>query len=200
MHVQPTARHSSHCSHLLPHTIMAVALPHPAGLDPQHQSNISVLLTPSGLKSAHGAQCSASSLWQIIVCILIYWLNTVLWTAKIRSHAFCCDKGAWGQVPRLPKNHHFFLFICDSIFSRKYITCKFSDRMYTVAIKNLIMSLSDFYKPSLTKEKYPSFQSHALFVSSLLAVCSVVNKYSQGWSRGKIKFHQKSLLDTLRAH
>ena len=141
MHVQPTARHSSHCSHLLPHTIMAVALPHPAGLDPQHQSNISVLLTPSGLKSAHGAQCSASSLWQRSVWILIYWLNTVLWTAKIRSHAFCCDKGAWGQVPRLQKNHHFFLFICDSIFSHKYITCKFSDGMYTVAIKNLIMSL-----------------------------------------------------------
>ena len=69
--------------------------------------------------------------------------------------------------------------VCDTIFSQhKYMTCKFSNGMYRVAIrystqKSDHVSLPDFYKPSLTREKYPSLHNHTLFMSSLFGAADV---------------------------
>lgn len=46
---------------------------------------------------------------------------------------------------------------------------------WDIQLKNLVMSLLDFRKTSLNREKYPSFHSHALFVLWLLAVCTPVS-------------------------
>jgi len=136
-------------------------------------------------------QCQLK-LWQISLWIFIDKLNTVLWTAKKLEFE--------NNFQDCQQIIIFFWFICNSIFSQhKYSTCRFSNGMNRVAIHNLIMSLPDFCKPSLTRESYPSLHSHILFVSSLLAVCMYVNNCFQGWSTGRIKFHQKTLANTWRA-
>lgn len=102
------------------------------------------------------------------------------------------------------KNPNFFWFICDSFSSwHKYMTCKFSNEMHRVAIRYSTekldhVSLLDFHKPSFIREKYPSLHSHSLSMSSLLAVRIFVNNCFQRWITGRIKFHQKSLTNTLR--
>ena len=63
------------------------------------------------------------------------------------------------------------------------ITSKFSNGMQRVAIryptqKFINVSLSDFYKLSLSGEKkYPLLHSRILFMSSLLAVCTSVSNH-----------------------
>ena len=68
--------------------------------------------------------------------------------------------------------YHLLCYICNSIFSQhKYMTCKFSNELYSTAIKysskkNAIVSLySAFIIHHI--EKYPLLHSHTLFMPSL---------------------------------
>lgn len=66
-----------------------------------------------------------------------------------------------------------FRCMCDSIFRQhKYTTCTFPNGMDRAAIRQSTqksdhVSLSDFHKPCLSKEKQPSLHSPALFTSLL---------------------------------
>ena len=72
------------------HATMALSWPHWAPIA-QQQPNIGLLLMLSGLKPGHREGSAALcwlKWWQIVVCILIPWLNTVLWTVKNRQPCF----------------------------------------------------------------------------------------------------------------
>ena len=82
------------------------------------------ILTAFKMKSNYGK----IKLWQIISCIFICWLSTVLWAAK-------------NMLPNLWKEieNRFWDFWKGSSFfeyQRKYIICKFSNWMYRVAIRH----------------------------------------------------------------
>ena len=85
------------------------------------------------------------------------------------------------------KNHHFFfLYICDSIFSwHKYITCTFSNEVCRVAVSHSgqrfdLVSLLDFDKVCLNREKYPMLHNHALFTSLLFdSMCTCEQLFSR---------------------
>ena len=67
-----------------------------------HQCSCSRRYLQSGMSTpGHGVEVMQCQLkfWQISLCILIHWLNTVLW--KIGSHVFHFDRGIWEQVSRL---------------------------------------------------------------------------------------------------
>jgi len=166
----------------MPRAIVAVALPHRVSWpSPRHtpiaqQQPNNQCEVGTGPKSGHGEgalQCLLK-LWQIIVCILICWLNTVLGTAKKYAALLSIlVKEFKKRFQSCQKNHQFFflyIYIFDSICSWcKYITWKCSSGRYRVAVRYSTqkfgrVSLPDFYKPYLNREKYPSLLNHALFM------------------------------------
>ena len=100
---------------------------------------LSVLLSPFWLKWGHregsAVQCWLKQ-WQIIICILTHWLNAMLWTVK---NAQLCFMFWWRSSKicfKIAKNIHIYIYVCDTVCSwYKYITCKFSNGMYRVAIE-----------------------------------------------------------------
>lgn len=77
------------------------------------------------------AQCWVQR-WPITVCVVIHWLNTVLRAAENTQQGFAFWWRNLSMCFRIAeKNHWFFGYIWDSIFSQcKCITCKFSNGMY----------------------------------------------------------------------
>lgn len=142
-------------------------------------------------------------------CILIHWLNTVLWTVK--NMQLCVllliKEFKNGFQDWQKKKSQFFLYVCSSIFSlHKCIIYKYSNGVYRVAVrcstqKSVHVSLQDLHKPCFSREKYPSASpSHLYSCYCFLAQCTIVNNCFKGWPTGRVKFHQKLLTNTLRAH
>ena len=59
--------------------------------------------------------------------------------------------------------------------------------------------LPDFPKLYLTRERYPLLHNHTLFNSSLFGSIHICEQLSS-IKYSKIKYHQKSLMNPLRAH
>lgn len=101
--------------------------------------------------------------------------------------------------------HLGFLCICNSFSVNINTFCANSEMKRIVTIgystKKLDrVSLPDFHKTYLTREKHPLIQSRILLISLLLALPTFMNNHFQGWSTGRGKFHQNSLRSTLRIH
>lgn len=56
------------------------------------------------------------------------------------------------------------------------------------------ISLLDFISPMLAEKNFPCFTIMSYSCYHSLVLCTFVNSCFQRWSKGKIKFHQKSLL------
>jgi len=98
------------------------------------------------------------------------------------------------------------VYICETIFSwYKHTPWKFSSGMYGIVIrystsKSDHVSLQDIHNPCLSREIYPLLHSHTVFMSSLFGRTHIMNKDCQRGRTGRLQFHQKSLLHTLRPH
>ena len=106
------------------------------------------------------------------------------------------------------KKSSFFIYIFKIQFFRqhKYNTCKFSNGMYRVVvrystqIKKLIMFLyQTFVRLVLPEKIIPHFTIMSYLCHYYLAVRTFVDNSFQGWSMARVKFHQKSLINTFRA-
>ena len=146
--------HKSLCGPPLSCTIIAASLQHWAAQPaPKHQPY--VLLTPSGLKLGHRAQCGASS---------NYGKYGLGWTQfceqrRVCSCAFYFDTRIWEKVSRLKKK------IFAAPFSVNINTLSADVQSECVKLQSKNWScLPDFYKTSLTKQQYPSLHNHALFM------------------------------------
>ena len=104
------------------------------------------------------------------------------------------------------KKKNLFLYICNSIFSQhKYITCEFSNWMYSVAIRHSTQKsdcVSSLNFTRLIREKYPLFYNQALVTSSLFSsmyVCEQLFSRMKQW-KNKIssKVSDKHLKSSLR--
>lgn len=121
----------------------AIPAPHNHGSSaPQHQLDCIAPWASLGWAQGWGVGQGQLTWWTVTGWVLIHWLNIILQTAKICSHAFLFGKGIWEQVSRLPKKSSLFCFICNSIFSQhKYIICKVSNGMFGAGNKNVTVSL-----------------------------------------------------------
>ena len=140
--------------------------------------------------------------WLITVCIVVHGLNTVMWTVKNMHLDFHSDKGIWEQASRLLEKTSFFFYVCNSVFGQpKYISCEFSNGMHRAVIRHSTRkfdpdSLPDFSKTSLNRLRYPLFHNHTLLTSLLLGnMCTSKEMLSRMKHK---KFHQKSLMSTMR--
>lgn len=89
----------------------------------------------------------------------------------------------------------FFWYICGFFFNwRKYITCEFSNGMYTVAVghptqRKIWSSLYQiFMSPVLILKNTSHFTTIPYSCHFLLAVHTSVNSYCQGWNIGRVTF------------
>ena len=145
----------------------------------QQQPDTGVQLTLSWLKPGHRestVQCQLK-LWQMIVCNL---------------------RIGFRIAKKLP------IHVCNSIFCQyKYITWKFSDGIYRDAIiystKKIDMSLyQTLISPLISERNTPQFTIMPYSCHRFLAVRTFVNTYFEGWSTVRVKFCQKSLMNTLK--
>ena len=164
----------------------------------QHQSNISVLLTPSGLKPGHDVQCSVK-LWQISLRIFIQQLNTVLWAAKNLQPCFLLWYGNLEICFKIAKKNLLAYFWLSFQLTEIYNLQIFKWNAWHCNWNHDHVSLSELYKPPHTREKQPSLHSHTLVMSLLFGRTYFVTNCCEGWSTVRGKFHQKTLMHTLRA-
>ena len=121
--------------------------------------------------------------WCLTNVIHFTWESNLTVSEVQFSHC-CCAMYKWDELRPVQSTAHRLqdcfqssAHICwadISIFSwHKYIPCKFSNAAYRVATDIHLkekcdhVSFPDLDKPSLIREKYPSFHSHALCMSSL---------------------------------
>lgn len=98
-----------------------------------------------------------------------------------------------------------FWHMCDSIFRQhKYTTCTFPNGMDRAAIRQSTQKSDHVYQtfisPVLAKRNSPRFTVLLYSHHCFLALCTSVNSRFQGWSKGKMKFNQNSLMSTLWPH
>lgn len=62
------------------------------------------------------------------------------------------------------------------------------------------VSLPDFHKPFLTRKEYPPLHNHALSMSLLFGSIDICEQLRQRQSTGRVKFQQKSLMNSVRTH
>ena len=93
------------------------------------------------------------------------------------------------------KKKNLFLYICNSIFSQhKYITCEFSNWMYSVAIRHSTQKsdcVSSLNFTRLIREKYPLFYNQALVTSSLFSSMYVCEQLFSRMKQWKNKISSK---------
>lgn len=166
--------------------MVPMALPCPAGWPSprcaptaQQQPKTGMQLALSWAETKAGCSAVLTQLCQIIVYLLIYCVNTDLWTAKkqnkiiIRSPCFSFWQRNLRNGFKIAEKIIICLHICDFVFNQhKYNTWKISNGMYKVAIRystqgKIWSCLPDFKKPYLSRENYPSLHSHTLFLSLL---------------------------------
>ena len=61
-----------------------------------------------------------------------------------------------------------------------------------------IFFMKTFIRSLLPEKNIPRFTITPYLCHLFLAVCTFVNNYFQSWNTGIVKFHQKSLMNTLR--
>lgn len=126
-HIQPAAWPSQPCDTWCPTPRWQQLFP-PSGLawpwtrtHCSQQPKVSAWWALSGLKPGHGkgAVQRSPKWWQILVCTVIHWLNTVLRTAKNRQPCVPWKEFENRFQGRLPKKKdQFFFIIWDSVFSQ----------------------------------------------------------------------------------
>ena len=96
--------------------------------------------------------------WQIMLCILVHWLNILLWTVKNMQPCF----PLWWRYSeagfKITKEIHFFILVTSFSVDINTFVYEISNVVYRVIIKYSTknfdhVSLPDLYKPSLTREK-----------------------------------------------
>lgn len=196
-------------SNLQPGTVHSVATPYPTASWLQlfvlsgsaqpcaraHHSatNISVQSNPPGLKPGHSAVPTHAMGNQFIHFDILAEYSPVS-RKETGSYAFI-NKSIWGQVSMLPKTCHFFCMSLTPIsvrmntWSAHFQTYRLTVRFSTQNLDHV--SLLNCHDLPLIREKYPSLHCHTLFVSLLLAVCSLVNNCFQRWSTEKNKISSK---------
>lgn len=134
----------------LPYPVMAAVPPaKQPGLAPQHNPNFGVLLTLPGLKPGQSAvitQPTANRFMHFDTLAMHSPVNSRKYVAVLSILIKQFEKNfqdGW-------KKSSIFHFICNAIFGRlKYITSEFSNWMWKVVIKNLIVFLYQiFISPS----------------------------------------------------
>ena len=87
---------------------------------------------------------------------------------------------------------------------QKYIIYEFSNGMYRFAVRHSTQKSDHisllFKSPIITERNISHFTVTAYSHHHFLEACIFVNNCFQGWSTGRVKFNQKSLMNTFRAH
>jgi len=130
-----------------------------------------------------------------------HWVSTPLLCAELPTTRPGCPNPypAWSWMPSGMGHPQPPWATCSN--KHKCVTCEFSNGMYRIAIKNLVTSLyQTFVRPLLPERSIPPFTIMPYSCHCFVAVHAFVNSCFEGWRTGEVKFHQKSLLNTLRAH
>ena len=134
-----------------------------------------------------------------MICIVIHWLNTVLWTEKNMLPSFVLIKEIGNRYQDCQKNDQLvfanpFSVAINTLSANSQI--EGIECIECIQLKNLIMSLYQTFISSLLPEQnIPHFTITPCSCHSFLAVCTFVNS-CQGWSTGRVKFHKKSVKNT----
>ena len=104
------------------------------------------------------------------------------------------------------RNHHFFWCICNyTLVNTDTLSADFQmgcmGLQSDIQLKNQIMSLyQTFLSPVFPGRDIPQSTVMPYSCHLFLAVRTFVNNSFQRWITGRVKFHQKSLTDTLGTH
>lgn len=178
------------------------------GMHPSINNNqtIGALLTPCWLKSGHGESSAVQSWlkrWQIVACIVIHWLNTLLWAVKNMQSCFLFwwrNLRIGFKIPKKKKKNQQFMFSVHVNTWTGNFQMECRELQSDIQLKNLIMSLCQtFIILILTEINILRFTITLYSCHRVLAAHTFVSSCFQGWSTGREKFHQKSLMNTLRA-